>query len=498
LDKECGDNGCGTGTCGNICLLPNAVPQCNAIYICEIFSCNTGWCDSDGDRSNGCEAPTGTTLNCGDCGDSCSTEQACSGGICVNQTSCTAHNYSNCYNSDIYWYNSCGVREEPKEDCNSTQSCLNNACVNYVMNWTKYPTWSQYVSIMQAFETNYPTLCHLETIGTSVDGRDIFVVKISDNVNTDEDEPEVFYSSSMHGDETAGYVIMLHLIDYLLQNYSSESRVSNLVNNLEIWINPLANPDGTYTGGEIITSPTRVNSNGVDLNRNYPDPAQPTKVLQKETIDMVNFLNERHFILAASIHSGKEVVAYPSWRWNRSHPDSNWFYSVSRKYVDIVNLYSPDTYMDDLNNGVVHGYEWYPFNGGREDYLVYDLGGCRAIDLKIDAHYFAAESTLNAHWGNNWRSMLGFLEEALYGIHGTVTDATTSLPVSAKVSITGHDADNSHVYSNNLTGRFIRLIEPGTWALTFSANGYYNTTINNVIVVENQRTDVSVEMQPVV
>ena len=118
--------------------------------------------------------------------------------------------------------------------------------MNQAMEWDTYPTYSQYDSIMQSFRTLYPDLCHLDTIGTSINGKLVLALKISDNAANDEDEPEVFYSSTIHGDETGGFVLMLRLADYLLKNYNLNTRVKNLVDNLEIWINPLANPDGTY------------------------------------------------------------------------------------------------------------------------------------------------------------------------------------------------------------------------------------------------------------
>ncbi len=74
---------------------------------------------------------------------------------------------------------------------------------------------------------------------------------------------------------------MLHLADYLLKNYSLSGRVKNLVDNLDIWINPLANPDGTYNHGDTINLPTRYNANGYDLNRNFPDPVTPNTVYAK-------------------------------------------------------------------------------------------------------------------------------------------------------------------------------------------------------------------------
>ena len=79
----------------------------------------------------------------------------------------------------------------------------------------------------------------------------------------------------MHDDEITGYPTMLHLIDYLLTNYGSLSEVTNLVNGTELYICPLANPDGSYktAGNDILNSlgntATRANANGVDLNRTY-------------------------------------------------------------------------------------------------------------------------------------------------------------------------------------------------------------------------------------
>ena len=102
---------------------------------------------------------------------------------------------------------------------------------------------------MQSFPKLYPSLCSLDTIGTSINGKLVLALKISDNPAVDEDKPAVFYTSTMHGDETGGFILMLHLADYLLKNYNLDARVKNLIDNLEIWINPLANPDGTYNTG---------------------------------------------------------------------------------------------------------------------------------------------------------------------------------------------------------------------------------------------------------
>ena len=367
--------------------------------------------------------------------------------------------------------------------------------ISHAMEWDKYPSYEQYDSIMQSFRARYPLLCDVDTIGTSINGKLILVLKISDNVSADEDEPETFYTSSIHGDETAGYILMLRLADYLLKNYNSSSRVRNLVDNLEIWINPLANPDGTYRTGNTISSPTRFNANGYDLNRNFPDPETPNTIKQKETLSMVEFLRERRFTLSANFHSGAEVVNFP---WDSNwwpHADDDWFYNISRKYADTVHLYSPGGYMTFMYNGVTNGYEWYQINGGRQDFVTRELQG-REVTIELHDEYVTPESQLNSLWQYNYRSLLGYLENALYGIHGYIKDRDTGKPVPARIFITGHDKDSSHIYSDTLTGKYTRMLAPGTYNLNITAKGYIGKQIDDVIVYEGQAITLNVEMVP--
>jgi hypothetical protein len=119
-----------------------------------------------------------------------------------------------------------------------------------VLTWNYYPTYPAYETIMQQFATDYPEICKLITITTLASGRKILGLRISDNVNIQENEPEFLYTSTIHGDETTGYILMLHLADYLLAGYGNDTRLTNMVNNFDIVICPLTNPDGTYKGGQ--------------------------------------------------------------------------------------------------------------------------------------------------------------------------------------------------------------------------------------------------------
>jgi hypothetical protein len=377
-----------------------------------------------------------------------------------------------------------------------SKGVLTSSSVKQAMEWESYPTYSQYDSIMQSFALLYPSLCKLDTIGTTNYGKLVLALKISDNPGIKEDEPETFYSSTIHGDETAGFILMMRFAEYLLKNYSTNARVRNLVDNLEIWINPLANPDGTYGTGNTISSPTRYNANGKDLNRNFPDP-DVTNVPQKETADMTQFMRAHHFVISANFHSGDEVVNYPWDRWMRLHADNDWFYDISRKYADTAQFYSVSGYMTELDNGVTNGYDWYQINGGRQDFMTYELQG-REVTIELDYYFVTPTTKLNALWQYNWHSFIGYLENALYGIHGRVTDDSNGTSVKAMIFINGHDKDSSQVFSDTLTGNFTRLIAPGIWTLKAIAKGYYSVTISDVSVIDGVPINLDIRMIPII
>ncbi|MCD6330185.1 MAG: succinylglutamate desuccinylase/aspartoacylase family protein, partial [Candidatus Cloacimonetes bacterium] len=241
-----------------------------------------------------------------------------------------------------------------------------------VRDWDYYPTYDQYIAMMYQFAADYPTICRIVDIGSSVEGRQLLFAVISDNVGTEEDEPEFMYTATMHGDETAGYVLMLRLIDYLLSGYGFDPEVTEMINEIEIWINPLANPDGTYHGGNnTVYGAQRYNANNVDINRNFPDPEDGPhpdgNAWQPETIAMMDIAEANSFIHSANFHGGAEVVNYPWDTWATLHADNDWYYDISRAFADTVHLYSPSTYMNFKDNGVTNGYAWYTISGGRQD-----------------------------------------------------------------------------------------------------------------------------------
>ena len=366
--------------------------------------------------------------------------------------------------------------------------------------WDVYPTYDAYLTMMYQFQTNYPDLCRIVDAGNTVQGRKILFAVLSDNINIREAEPQFMYTSSMHGDELTGYVLMLRLIDSLLTTYGTNASITNLVNNVEIWINPLANPDGTFHGGNsTVYGATRYNYNGYDLNRNFPDPIYGVHSNQQiETTRFRTVAETNNFALVANFHGGTEVVNYPWDTWtntppdNRHHPDEAWYQYISHLYADTCQANAPANYMNGYDDGITNGGDWYVINHGRQDYTNYFRWG-REVTIEISDTKLIPAAQLPAHWNYNRKSLIKYMEAVLKGVNGLVTD-TLGNPLRAKITVLSHDLDNSEVYSDS-TGFYIRMLAPGTYSFRFEATDYYTQTINNIVVSSyNSLTTLNVQL----
>ena len=366
-----------------------------------------------------------------------------------------------------------------------------------VNDWDFYPSYDVYVEMMYTFAADYPELCEVSSIGTSENGRDLLVAKITDNLTVQENEPRLLYTSSMHGDEIAGFPLSLRLIDYLLSNYETDTRIASIVNNVELWINPLANPDGAYTNNNnTVYNAQRYNANWVDLNRNYPDPEDGAhsdgNPYQAETEAFMAFADSVGFDISSNFHGGAEVANYPWDTWATYPADLDWWLHVMNEYAQLAQDNSSNNYFTAFDNGIVNGFDWYEVNGGRQDYMNY-FHNCREFTLEISNAKTPAGADLPYYWDANYNSFLAYIEQSIYGVHGIVTDSLTGAPILAEVFIANHDADNSHVYSNLPIGDYHRYLSIGNYTITFSAEGYISKSIA-VDVSTNETTDLDVQL----
>lgn len=369
----------------------------------------------------------------------------------------------------------------------------------------EYHSYTTMTERLQGYAESYPEITQLVSLGNSIQGRALWALRITDNPGLEEDEPEFKYVSTIHGDEPVGTELCLYLIDLLLTSYNTESvqgaRLTALVNETDIWIVPLMNPDGRNAGA-------RGNANGRDLNRNFPsyvlDPLGRGNVFdgdpldiqgrQQETVLMMQWTANNSFVLSANIHTGALVVNYPFDEGDGQPgqydacPDDLLFIDVSTRYsIQNPPLYASNTF----ENGISNGSDWYTIYGGMQDWN-YRYVSCNEVTLELSNTKTPNQSLLPNFWNNNRESMLAYMESVHIGVRGLVTDACTGEPVYAKITVAGNDQP---VYTDPDVGDYHRMLLPGTYNLTIAAPGYESVTLESVSVGPDTATrrDVALE-----
>jgi carboxypeptidase T len=204
--------------------------------------------------------------------------------------------------------------------------------------------------------SSHPAIASVQSIGISEEGRDIWAIKISDNVNQVENENRILFTGAHHAREWISVEVPYLLAEYLVTNYDSDELVRSIVNNQEIWIVPMLNPDGhvysqnvrcwrknrrnngarfsetttCVASSNINVSLGSVNSDwGVDVNRNYGGPKWgeeigqtssnpemetyfgPSAFSEPETSAIRNLMQQYEFVSVVSYHSFSELINYP-------------------------------------------------------------------------------------------------------------------------------------------------------------------------------------------
>ena len=128
---------------------------------------------------------------------------------------------------------------------------------------------------LRILERDHPGLASVQEIGETLEKRKIYALKISDNASTDEHEPAVLFAGCHHAREWISVEVPFLFGQYLLENYDLSQEVRDLVDSSEIWIVPIANPDGLEYSINVYRywrKNRRANADGtygVDINRNY-------------------------------------------------------------------------------------------------------------------------------------------------------------------------------------------------------------------------------------
>lgn len=350
-----------------------------------------------------------------------------------------------------------------------------------------YHTHTQIGSILLQVETDHSAIANRFNIGFSVLGRELWGIKISDNVNGEEAEPEVRLSGTMHGNEPVPQEMLLYLADYLTDNYGTDPDVTYLVDNYEINILPCHNPDGMTAG-------TRSNDNGVDLNRNFPVPdgsigGDGTWSEEVETVAFKNWGFNRNFVISENGHTGALVVNYP---WDYTYtltPDDDAIIELSLEY----STYNVPMYNGAFSQGITNGAQWYIVYGSLQDWS-YQETGCIDVTIEYSNDFQPPAGDLDSLWeDDNRESFMHFIKAARYGVNGIVTGSDTGLPLDATITVAGN---SKSVYTDTDFGDYYKLLDTGSYDITFSATGYIPETHYGVSTTWGSPTVLNVDLDP--
>jgi len=264
-----------------------------------------------------------------------------------------------------------------------------------------YFTYQEMTDLLHDLKDNYPDIMSLESIGVTYEGRDIWMVKLSDNVDENEDEPGVLLMGAHHGNEKPSFEVLIFFIQHMVENYGkentdddgdgqinedpidgfdndddgaidedpSEDRVRDVMNNTQIFIIPMVSPDGVEANSRKNCAPnhgsfgykSEITSYGVNLNRNYDDhwflyyllPLNyhlvmnmldssfnyrgPHPFSENETIAVRDFVKTQDISISLSFHSYSEIILYPWMHTSRPAPHEDLFISIGENMSEINN-----------------------------------------------------------------------------------------------------------------------------------------------------------------
>jgi len=249
-------------------------------------------------------------------------------------------------------------------------------------------TYEEMLTTLDEMHDLYPNLITLKSqINTfeSVEGRPIYWLKISDNPNSNEDEPQMLYSAVHHAREPGSMQQLIFYMWYLLENYATDSEIQTLLNNTELYFVPMLNPDGYIRnevtdpdGGGLWRKNRRDNGDGtmgVDLNRNYSFHWGESGVSnssgetypgsagfsEPETQAMKWFCEEHNFVMALNAHTYSQLLLYPYGYDNDQYTeDHEVFGAISELMV------SQNGYSNIISSGL------YPASGDSDDWMYGD------------------------------------------------------------------------------------------------------------------------------
>jgi len=382
-----------------------------------------------------------------------------------------------------------------------------------------YHTYEETINYINFLATKYPSIMNVIKIGESTQfDLPIYAVKISDNAHLEEDEPTILYDGMHHAREPLGNEICLSLMDYLLNNYAFSPDVTYWVDETEIWIIPILNPEGwKYIVDSNLSSPwwrkdLRDNNgngifdpdyDGVDLNRNYDFnwsiggdtyPGSwtykgPHPFSEKECQAKRELAISQKFVFSVSYHSYGEGVFFP-WSWPNTKtkaPDDISLRNIAHEIASRIPTKDGNgNYYIGRCGGSHLSTPWIYGEIGTFEFLIETatsfIPPTHEISGIVKANLFGALYLLERIRGPG-------LTGQIYDLRGK--------PLEAVVSVL--DIDNfkyiSPRKSDPVFGRYYRILEHGKYFVSIS-HSWCETEIFHIDILPGKMTNLDVWLRP--
>ncbi|XP_029963681.1 probable carboxypeptidase X1 isoform X1 [Salarias fasciatus] len=384
----------------------------------------------------------------------------------------------------------------------------------------RHHNYKEMRKLMKSVNDACPDITRIYSIGKSYTGLKLYVMEISDNPGKHElGEPEFRYVAGMHGNEVLGRELLLNLMQYMCEEYKrGDQRVVRLVKDTRIHLLPSMNPDGyelAFKKGSELSGWAlgRYSYEGIDMNSNFADlnsgmwtaielETDQSKLINhyfpipeyytseeafvaSETRAVISWMQNIPFVLSANLHGGELVVTYPydmtrDWAPREHTPtaDESFFRWLATAYASTNRVMSnpdrrPCHNKDFLRyNNIINGADWHNVPGSMNDFS-YLHTNCFEVTVELSCDKFPHASELPIEWENNRESLLIYMEQVHRGIKGVVRDKDTGAGIMDAI-IKIEDLDH-HIRSAS-DGDYWRLLNPGEYRVTATAEGYLSSS----------------------
>ncbi|MBN3034810.1 MAG: carboxypeptidase regulatory-like domain-containing protein [Bacteroidales bacterium] len=404
-----------------------------------------------------------------------------------------------------------------------------------------YRSYADLLTELQQIEAAHPSICKLYDVGDSRGkeyllggnnnyanyNHEVWALKVSDNVQQEEDEPCIYYMGEHHAREPISLEVAMYILNHILNNYGTDPQITANVNSSQIWFIPLVNPNGhkivtdewdlwwrknirdNNGNGNIDPSSGSSYPDGVDPNRNYgfewggqgtsTNPGDitycgPSGFSEPEVYAMRDLLSAHHFVAGISYHSYSELVLWPyGYTSGATPPDQAALSALGIAMANTIPAAGGGYYTPQQS------WQLYPASGTTDDYA-YGEHGIFGYTIELGTEFIPPANEILSICQDNLQAAL-ILQDRINKstLTGHVFNASTSQPVVAEVYVEG--IDNSGVFrepyrSDTAFGRYYRMLPNGNYTVTFSAYGYISQTFTGVNINSVNQTILDVYLVP--